>query len=97
MSYTAMKLWRKYPISFLNVDPTLNRFFPSIPPVTLLGKLAQLSKNSVVKPSNVFLVLEQMPQETFHQEGYFGLAQPAFLLHSLNITDSPKIRRPIYF
>lgn len=67
-------------------------FSPPSPPVTPLVKLAQLSKNSDVKPSNVFLVLEQMPQETFHQAGYFGLAQPAFLLHSLNITDSPKIR-----
>jgi hypothetical protein len=73
-------------------------FSPPSPPVTPLVKLAQLSKNSDVKPSNVFLVLKQMPQETFHQAGYFGLAQPAFLLHSLNITDSPKIRRrTIYF
>ena len=84
-----MKL--KYPISFSNVNQTLYRISPPSPPVTLLVKLTQLSKNSDVKPSNVFLVLEQMPQETFPQEGYFRLAQPAFLLHSLNITDSPKI------
>lgn len=90
-----MKL--KYPISFSNVNQTLYRLSPPSPPVTLLVKLTQLSKNSDVKPSNIFLVLEQMPQETFPQEGYFGLAQPAFLLHSLNITDSPKIEGQFIF
>lgn len=46
---------------------TLQTFHP--PPVTLLVKLTQLSKNSDVKPSKHFLVLEQMPQETFPRKG----------------------------
>lgn len=51
---------------FFNVNHTLYRFFPPSPPVTLLVKLVQLSEKSDLKPLNISLVLEQMPQETFH-------------------------------
>lgn len=92
-----MKL--KYPISFSNVNQTLYKTPSKTPtPVTLLVKLTQLSKNSDVKPSNIFLVLEQMPQEDFPPGRVLWISTACFfLLHSLNITDSPKIEGQFIF
>lgn len=64
-----MRLGKNIQFLFQMSSKHLIDFFSPSPPVALLVKLVQLSEKSDLKPSNVSLVLEQMPQETFYQKG----------------------------